>query len=79
MKDQVQQDKANFENQMKAIPRNGPCDIDGLCDDMQMKATCKDHARDRIAKAIQTDEMTMKLYNDYLASAGASTGNNGQF
>jgi len=78
-KDQVQQDKANFDNQMQAIPRSGPCDIDGLCDDMKMKATCKDHARDRIAKAIQTDEMTMKLYNDYLASAGANTGNNGQF
>lgn len=75
MKDRVQQDKANFESQMKAIPRNGPCDVDGLCDDMTMKATCKDHAMDRIAKSIQTDEMTMKLYKDYLASAGNVSGN----
>lgn len=86
MKDRIQQDKANFESQMKAIPRNGPCDVDGLCDEMKMKATCKDHAMDRIAKSIQTDEMTMKLYNDYLASAGnlngntnGNNGNTGQF
>lgn len=78
MRDQVQQDKAQFESQMHAIPRSGPCDIDGLCNDMQMKATCKDHARDRIAKAIQTDEMTMKLYQDYLATAGGTTASNSQ-
>lgn len=77
MRDKVQQDKANFESQMKAIPRSGPCDVDGLCDEMQMKASCKDHAMDRIAKSIQTDEMTMKLYNDYLATAGAVHNNNG--
>jgi hypothetical protein len=75
MKDQIeptinlqkQQDKRDFENTMSSLPtRKGPCDIDGLCNDMQLKATCKEAARDRIAKAIHTDEMTMQLYNDYL-------------
>lgn len=77
LKDQVQKDKQDFDNQMKAIPRKS-LDVDGLCSDMQMKATCKDHARERLAKALQTDEMTMKLYNDYLSSAGANNGGNGQ-
>lgn len=67
---QVNKDKQDFEKGMQSIPRQNSNDIDGLCSDMQMKATCKEHARERIAAALQTDEQTMKLYNEYLASAG---------
>ncbi|KAK9896113.1 hypothetical protein P389DRAFT_74744 [Cystobasidium minutum MCA 4210] len=75
MKDQLEAQKARkeFENQMSTLSGKQSSDIDGLCTDMTMKATCKDHARERIAQALQTDEQTMKLYNEYLASAGQNT------
>jgi len=47
-------------------------DVDGLCDEMLMKASCKEMARQQLQKSINEDEQTLKLYNQYLAeNAGA--------
>lgn len=45
-------------------------DLDTLCKDMKLKATCKEVARERIAKSVQSDETMLKLYNEYLQNGG---------
>jgi len=39
-----------------------------------VKATCQDVARERLARALQTDETALRLYDEYILKAKAETG-----